>query len=602
MSSSLGGMKGLSRPQAGNFLGFSIELSVANQMLGTNSSRLAVPFLNHIATIKSRAGAAPPIRVGGNTQEKARLFFTNFQGYEVINKSVNMDASNPTLTPDVDINVDLFYMMMNISGLLGVEWYSGLPFKDPTNTTGIAAITATIEEIMGDRIIGLQMGNEPDLYGIGARSRPQGYSIGNFMDEWGAAIAAMQQNPGITNPQILLGPTVCCNIDGLWSIDQVIQAGYVTGFNNQLRVLAVQRYPHDNCAVDNPLPPEVLFPQYMRHDMLTGMSSSYTHASAYAMAQNKPFVMFETNTGSCGGFGGLSDSFGAAMWVPAGIDWALQLAFTNFTNALYHFGGQNVAYNPFTPAPGSVDTELWTTNALYYSYLMVAEALGPSNQSQVIDLTLNSNNVFTPGYAIYENGNPTKVVLINYLADPSGASDLTVTVAIGGGTSGQPAANPSTVSVRRLSAATISQKFNITWAGQNMGYYLESDGRLRGTQVTETVNCDPNNGCQIKVPAPGAALVFLTQDGLNAVTPPNEDTMTFPTTTQTGRFAGGATIDNQVLLTMNGRGGKAGPTGKSTSQGKNGNNSAFRRAEVAVSLVLGALGVGAMMIARVPLV
>lgn len=243
--------------------------------------------------------------------------------------------------------------------------------------------------------------------------------------------------------------------------------------------------------------------------------------TAYAMSQNKDFVMFETNTGSCGGFGGLSDSFGAAMCVCSlyprltcvltpllevgvlvrllrdfslkdthdtpGTDWALQMAFVNFTNALYHFGGQNVAYNREKNCPSqwiifadfsiqpllllpvllipkcgrpmlSVSYSLiqdTTDISLYldYSFLMVAEALGPSNRSQVVDLALNSNSVFTPGYAIYENGNPTKVVLINYMADPSGNSDLTVTVAIGG-KSGQPAANLSTVSVRRLSAAT----------------------------------------------------------------------------------------------------------------------------------------------------
>jgi len=28
-----------------------------------------------------------------------------------------------------------------------------------------------------------------------------------------------------------------------------------------------------------------------------------------------PLVMFETNTGACGGFPGLSDSFAAALWV-----------------------------------------------------------------------------------------------------------------------------------------------------------------------------------------------------------------------------------------------------------------------------------------------
>ena len=91
--------------------------------------------------------------------------------------------------------------------------------------------------------------------------------------------------------------------------------------------------------------------------------------------------------------------------------------------------------------------------------LMVAEALGPSNASQVVDLGLNFNNEFTPGYAIYENGNPTKVVLVNYMADPSGASNTVVNIMIGGGNNG-PNTTPTSVSVRYLAADTyvISQR------------------------------------------------------------------------------------------------------------------------------------------------
>lgn len=47
--------------------------------------------------------------------------------------------------------------------------------------------------------------------------------------------------------------------------------------------------------------------------------------------------MFETNSASCGGFAGLSDSFGIALW---GVDYALQMAFSNFSTALFHVGGQ----------------------------------------------------------------------------------------------------------------------------------------------------------------------------------------------------------------------------------------------------------------------
>jgi len=56
--------------------------------------------------------------------------------------------------------------------------------------------------------------------------------------------------------------------------------------------------------------------------------------------------MFETNTASCGGFPGISDSFGAALW---GLDYALTMAASNFSAALFHIGGQNVfiTYCPY---------------------------------------------------------------------------------------------------------------------------------------------------------------------------------------------------------------------------------------------------------------
>ena len=52
--------------------------------------------------------------------------------------------------------------------------------------------------------------------------------------------------------------------------------------------------------------------------------------------------MFETNTASCGGFSGLSDSFAAALW---SADYALSMASLGFSNALWHVGGSNQYYN-----------------------------------------------------------------------------------------------------------------------------------------------------------------------------------------------------------------------------------------------------------------
>lgn len=42
------------------------------------------------------------------------------------------------------------------------------------------------------------------------------------------------------------------------------------------------------------------------------------------------------------GFPGISDSFGAALWA---LDYGLQMAYSNFSGAMLHVGGQNVFYN-----------------------------------------------------------------------------------------------------------------------------------------------------------------------------------------------------------------------------------------------------------------
>lgn len=167
--------------------------------------------------------------------------------------------------------------------------------------------------------------------------------------------------------------------------------------------------------------------------------------------------MFETNSVSCSGFPGISDAYAAALW---GLDWSLQLAATNFSGGLFHVGGQGAYYNPFTPPPSNQSAfREWNIGPIYYSALVMAEALGSSNKSRVVDLNMNGGQDLTPGYAIYEGDQPTKLALFNYIDDPSGANAYTAHLSI-------PGAAPSYIRVKRLSASSVSQKGNFTWAGQ----------------------------------------------------------------------------------------------------------------------------------------
>jgi len=149
-----------------------------------------------------------------------------------------------------------------------------------------------------------------------------------------------------------------------------------------------------------------------------------------------------------------------------------------------------------------------------------------------------------------------RVALFNYLSDdPTGKSNYTATISVGGTATGEPNETPSQVIVKYLLADSVSQKGNFTWAGQTFGGLYSSDGRLQGDEDVQTVACNTNaNTCQIKVPAPGFALVFFTNNAFTESD--NTAQQTFATTVQT-RTKNTATIDLITLETSNGGRGSA---------------------------------------------
>lgn len=53
-------------------------------------------------------------------------------------------------------------MLANVSALIPVQWYLGVPFNDTTNLR--LGIVEAGEAILGSNLLGFQVGNEPDLY------------------------------------------------------------------------------------------------------------------------------------------------------------------------------------------------------------------------------------------------------------------------------------------------------------------------------------------------------------------------------------------------------------------------------------------------------
>ncbi|KAJ7461813.1 glycoside hydrolase family 79 protein [Mycena galericulata] len=526
---------GLSIPIPGTFFGFSIEMSVITQLMGTNSSFIQVPLLNLLSNIQERAGAVH-IRVGGNTQDYA-YYVPSLPEDRMISKE-SADTNNPTQTPAVIYTMDLFYMLSNISALVNVKWYLGVPFNDTSDFR--LQIVEYGEAILGDNLLGIQVANEPDLYAAHGH-RNQSYDPADYTAEFGEMVAALAADSNVPVKNNLIGPSV----SGTWTPEMVWDAGFLTDYVDNLYALAVEHYPTDNCFPEYGIgvfhDPQVEFSDFLNHTSGVALCEPYLNSTSIAQTINKPFLMFETNSASCGGFPGISDSFGAALWA---LDYGLQMAYSNFSGAMLHVGGQNVFYNPFTAPPTNVSKYYeWTIGAVYYSALISSEVFGKTNTSRIIDLQGNNGSIYTPQYAIYEKGALARVGLFNYITDPTGASDYKATITVAGGTV------PSSVQVKYFLSDSVSTKNNITWAGQTLGTIRQVDGRFQGNLNVVTISCDTSaNTCVIPVPAPAFALVFLTAE--EAI-----GTVTFSTSIFTNKGAT-VTIAPSVLATSNGMSGK----------------------------------------------
>ncbi|EAU87916.1 hypothetical protein CC1G_01563 [Coprinopsis cinerea okayama7 len=538
---------GISIPHVGSaFYGFSIEMSVINQVLGRNSSFLNVPFLNLLANLEERAGSVV-VRLGGNTQEYATYVEQDDPrlGPGLSYGKTESTSTGTTLTPAVLYTIEMIYSCGNISEKLNVDWFLGIPFEDPVNWR--LDIAELGQEILGDRLRALQAGNEPDFYERFNR-RPPGYTPQMYHDEVGNLIEVIATNDRIPRKNILLGPSTSGQV---WQAEDVFETGFLEEFQDHLYGITVEHYPHDNCVAmyggnpNNLRDPQAMLPYYLNHQNVIELVAPYYNTGNLAIGAGKPLMMFETNTASCGGFPGISNSYVAAIW---GLDYGFQMAYANFTHAMLHVGGQNVFYNPFTAPPTEYAAfNQWTLGPIFYSALIMAEAFGKSDTARVVDLFANSGSVSTPAYAIYENDQVNKVALFNYLSDPTGAHDINVALTVDGGV-------PSSVRVKYLLAETVTSRDNITWAGQTFGNQFEVDGRLRGELNVTEVPCDQGeNVCRVRVPAPGFALVFF--NGEDEAVRVAQASTTFATTVHL-KSHNTATVDAAALATSNGHSGK----------------------------------------------
>ena len=214
-----------------------------------------------------------------------------------------------------------------------------------------------------------------------------------------------------------------------------------------------------------------------------------------ANQNGKPVVMSEFSTVSCGGYPGVSDTFGATLW---SIDYAMQLSAVGYSAAYLHTRERNVSYNLFSYPGDGVDG--WITKPVYYSYFPILHAFQSHNGSRVIDLGLNDNS--TAGYAIYDQNTSElyRMILINF-KDGNGTVDFVIPA-----TSSPRAGGGKNATVKYLSATSIREGSDISWSGKT--WKGVTDGKpVASGRDGDLTQVDISASYTLKIPSPGLAVV-----------------------------------------------------------------------------------------------
>lgn len=548
----------LSVPVTGSFLGLSFEMNQLDHVFGRDPDKINTAFLGYTASIASRAREKINIRIGGSSQDQA-FFNTTPSGFTsasanqispgaAIHGAQQSGKSNVGVPSSIITRANktvtfddmLFMTMRNVSNGVPVQYWWGLNFMNNTEKT-VGPQLKALQSFVGDAVQYISVGNAPDRYAESGARDPT-YDVAEYSHEF-ATFTNDLVVPNWPNKRSIVAP----NAYSSWDYSNFTgNQGFLQTYSDRMAVFGTERYPQSGCNNDNYTAQGHGF--YLYHPNTVKYASALHLGRQVIVDSGLPVVMTETNSASCEGVASVSDTFTGALW---GVDAAMELAVYNYSGAFYHSKFGTAPANVFSQvsvksAGGSGTDHYFSTGPLMYSMLVVAEAFAPSvegAQSRVQDL--NIARADASGYAIYEGDTLQRVVLANMINDPSGANTWSAHVPVD--------PHQGNVTYKILTAPSVQSNENITWAGQTFGYW--SIGTLQGTEELKTAKC--NNGqCTVSVPAPGVALVFVTDQAAKWAAVSEQSSNLVPT--------GGVNV-TALRSSNGGRGSRMGSTSNGTS-------------------------------------
>jgi hypothetical protein len=408
-----------------SFISYSIEFSSFPDFAGNLSAPNS--FSNNLLTnIAHLTGEKPSIRVGGNTQDYAL--------YNASLRTATNGTINPSRSPDypttLSIGPSFFESYLTWPGTRYTHGFNlGL---GGNSTAGWETLLATVPlacNALRGRLVAWEYGNEPDLYSTSAQGpvRPPGWNESAYVSQWLNGTRHIRSQLAKYCPDMLadgsygyyapsfagtdnhLKPitTFAKGLDGDGDIKVISSHKYLTS------PLTFARLSADwSSYIGGATQPGITLQNTLLNHTSTSHSLSLQTALAAALSYtNLPFILGETNSLYNEGAPGLSNAFGAALWV---LDFNLLSAARGIGRVHMH-QGTDYRYAAWQPVATSKTTV--GTKPPYYGQVAAGAVLGRKStggERSVVELEVGDES--ESAYAAYDGGTLRRLAVLNMRA------------------------------------------------------------------------------------------------------------------------------------------------------------------------------------------
>ncbi|KAK6523067.1 hypothetical protein TWF281_002490 [Arthrobotrys megalospora] len=273
-----------------------------------------------------------------------------------------------------------------------------------TNNFEAAISTAAgVLEYLGDELDLFEIGNEADFYGSKGFRDPD-WDTSMMLPEWNYIADEVEKLAPNKTIKFMAGgfanPAYIVTKD--FDIPGVIAAGYQS---SRIPWYSMHLYPQSGCSGAVTIAP------LLEHNTLSDILSHYIPQVAAAESVGAQFAIGETNTVSCVGRPGISDTFAAALWL---VDYALFGATIGIRRVYFH-ATTTGSYSPVIPINYSIDSGNYSAGVLPLSYgaYFVSEILS-FNDTLLVTQIEDGNDTDYSSYSIWDETNHLrKIVFIN---------------------------------------------------------------------------------------------------------------------------------------------------------------------------------------------